>query len=253
MCLIVFGWQAHPDYPLVVAANRDEFHDRPSDAAAFWQDHPEIFGGRDRQAGGTWLAAHRNAKFAAVTNIREPGAPPGLRSRGELTANFLAQSRRPLEFAEEIDGTAYAGFNLLLADQDELVYLSNRPASGIDALQVLAPGIYGLSNHRLDTPWPKLVQARAAFTAALPHLPASEDFFALLADRQVVRDAALLDTGVPLAWERLLSAVFVHSPEYGTRASTLYWRKATGEALLLEKSFAADGQETQFSQISTGV
>lgn len=253
MCLILAGWQVHPDYPLVVAANRDEFYARPTDAAAFWHDHPDVFGGRDRQAGGTWLAAHRDGRFAAVTNVREPGVPAGKLSRGKLTAGFLRQSLAPEDFAAGIACQDYSGFNLLLADMNTLLYLSNRHAAGEPDVRILPPGIYGMSNQRLDTPWPKLVQARAAFAAALASLPASEAFFALLADRQIAPDHELPDTGVPLEWERLLSTVFVTSSAYGTRASTLYLRNRAGAALLLEKSFAPGGEEIQLSQISTGV
>lgn len=249
MCLILVGWQVHPDYPLVVAANRDEFYARATAAAAFWPDVPEILGGRDLQAGGTWLGATRSGRFAAVTNVREPGTPPGRRSRGELTSRFLHSSQSPIDYAEALVADDYAGYNLLLADTQTLVYASNR---GI-ASRALEPGIYGLSNHRLDTPWPKLLKARESFAQALATLPKEQAFFSLLADRRVEADENLPDTGVPLAWERLLSAVFVHSPDYGTRASTLLMRNHAGIVLLHEKSFAADGDEFQSSRISTAV
>lgn len=249
MCLILVGWQVHPDYPLVVAANRDEFYARPTAAAAFWPEVPEVLGGRDLQAGGTWLGATRSGRFAAVTNVREPGTPPGRRSRGDLTSSFLLSSQSPIDYAAALVADDYAGYNLLLADTQTLVYASNR---GITS-QALEPGIYGLSNHRLDTPWPKLLKARESFVQALATLPEEQAFFSLLADRRVEADENLPDTGVPLAWERLLSAVFVHSSDYGTRASTLLLRDRTGIVLLHEKSFAADGDEFQSSRISTAV
>jgi len=249
MCLILVGWQLHPDYPLVVAANRDEFHARPTAAAAFWDDAPSVLGGRDLEAGGTWLGATRDGRFAAVTNVREPGAAPGKRSRGELTAAFLCGRQSAAAYAEALEPGDYAGFNLLLDDDETLVYASNRDT----AQRTLPPGIYGLSNHRLDTPWPKLLKARENFSRALAGLPDESAFFALLADRSVEADEHLPNTGVPLAWERLLSAVFVHSADYGTRASTLLLRDRAGQVVLHEKSFAADGTEVQSSRISTAV
>jgi len=248
MCLILVGWQVHPAYPLVVAANRDEFHARPTASAAFWDD-AQVFGGRDLEAGGTWLGASRDGRFAAVTNVREPGAAKGKRSRGELTARFLLDQQAAQTYAEALTPDDYSGFNLLLGDRETLAYVSNRDPGH----QILNPGVYGLSNHRLDTPWPKLLKARENFSRALDRLPDETAFFELLADRSIEADDRLPDTGVPLAWERLLSAVFVQSPDYGTRASTLLLRNAAGDMVLYEKSFAADGSETQSSRISTAV
>lgn len=249
MCLIVVGWHVHPDYPLVVAANRDEFHARPTAAAARWADAPQVGAGRDLEAGGTWLGIAPGGRFAAVTNVREPGQPPGQYSRGALTADFLRSTVRAADYAAGIDGQAYAGFNLLLGDGQALWYLSNRDGPP----RALPPGIYGLSNRSLDTPWPKLVQARTAFAEALRSLPDEAACFALLADRSTVDDADLPSTGVPLAWERLLSAIFVCSERYGTRASTLVLQETTGHSTLIERSFDASGKETQSSRISTGV
>ena len=249
MCLIVVGWRAHPEYPLVVAANRDEFYARPTADAARWPDAPDVFGGIDLEAGGTWLGIGRDGRFAAVTNVREPGAAKGRLSRGLLTRNFLLSDRSAAEYAGAIDGADYAGFNLLLGDGQALWYLSNRDGPP----RALPPGIYGLSNRSLDTPWPKLVQARTAFAEALRSLPDEAACFALLADRSTVDDADLPSTGVPLAWERLLSAIFVCSERYGTRASTLVLQETTGHSTLIERSFDASGKETQSSRISTGV
>lgn len=249
MCLILVGWQVHPAYPLVVAANRDEFHARPTAPAAFWDDDARVFGGRDLEAGGTWLGATRDGRFAALTNVREPGATKGKRSRGELTARFLLDQQAAQIYAEALTPGDYSGFNLLLGDRETLAYVSNRDPGH----QILNPGVYGLSNHRLDTPWPKLLKARENFSRALDRLPDETAFFELLADRSIEADDRLPDTGVPLAWERLLSAVFVQSPDYGTRASTLLLRNAAGDMVLYEKSFAADGREIQSSRISTAV
>lgn len=249
MCLIVVGWQVHADFPLVVAANRDEFHARPTAQAGRWPAAPQVIGGRDLEAGGTWLGMTEGGRFAAVTNVREPGAATGKRSRGHLPRDFLLADMSAGEYAQEIANEDFAGFNLLLADGKELVYCSNREAKP----RTLAPGIYGISNHRLDTPWPKLQTARQKFSVALADLPAEKAFFDLLADRHIVADDRLPKTGVPLDWERLLSAIFVQSANYGTRASTVAWQRSDGRLRLHERSFGPNGEALQSSVISTAV
>ncbi len=247
MCLIVVGWRVHPDYPLVVAANRDEFHARPSAVAGYWPDAAEIIGGRDLEAGGTWLGLTVTGRFAAITNVREPGMAKGSVSRGALTSEFLRSDASAIEYARKIDGALYSGFNLLLSDGETLTYASNRDG----AARTLAPGVYGLSNHLLDTPWPKLIQARQAFNNAMQCLPDDAAFFDLLADRSLAPDELLPKTGISLDWERLLSAVFVQSDTYGTRCSTLAWVSKAGGVRLHERSFSPDGRPTQSSLIST--
>ena len=249
MCLIVVGWRVHPDYPLVVAANRDEYYARPTAIAARWPDVPQIIGGIDLEAGGTWLGITESARFAAVTNVREPNMAKAASSRGALTRDFLLSNMPAGDFAQQIEGSHYAGFNLLLSDGESLLYCSNRDGKP----RALPPGIYGLSNHLLDSPWPKLVQARQRFTAALQHLPEEAAFFELLADQTIVEDDKLPQTGVPLEWERLLSAVFVKSENYGTRASTLLWQGSDGTLKLHEQSFGPNGQALQSSVISTSL
>ena len=249
MCLILVAWQTHPDYPLVVAANRDEFHARPTAALAHWPDVPQVVAGRDLEAGGTWLGITEAGRFAAVTNVREPGKPRGQASRGGLTADFLRGDTSPGDYATAMDGSAYSGFNLLLADRNQLWYRSNRDG----AARALPPGIYGVSNHLLDTPWPKLATAKARFGEALAALPNADALFGILTDREIVPDEHLPATGVSLEWERLLSAIFVQSPSYGTRASTVLLRHADGSAHIEERSFGADGEPLQSSVISTGV
>lgn len=239
MCLILLAWQAHPDYPLVVAANRDEFFARPTAAAGFWPDAPQVLAGRDLEAGGTWLGVSREQRFAALTNYRDgTGQIPGARSRGALVADFLTGRQSPQAYLDTVGDRAsdYSGFNLFVGDAEHLAYCSNRDEGQV---RWLAPGIYGLSNHLLDTPWPKLASARAAFAAALQTLPLAAPFFTLLADREIVADSHLPETGVPLAWERILSAVFVSSEHYGTRASTLLTRRRDGLITLQERSFGA--------------
>lgn len=247
MCLIVVGWRVHPDYLLVVAANRDEFYARPTAPLARWSDAPEVIGGLDREAGGTWLGISKSGRFAAVTNVREPGMAKGTRSRGALTRGFLTARLSAEEYAAGIDGDQYSGFNLLLGDGDTLVYCSNRDGQP----RPLAPGVYGLSNHLLDSPWPKLVAARERFAQAIPRLPDESAFFDLLADQTIIADENLPSTGVPIEWERLLSAIFVKSESYGTRASTLVWQDADGNITVHENNFGPHGRPLQSSVIST--
>lgn len=218
MCLIVFAWQVHPDTPLVVAANRDEFHARATAPARFWPEAPALLAGRDLAAGGTWMGVTRDGRFAALTNFREPGAPQGSRSRGLLVSEYLLTDADPLSYAEAVaaDGGHYSGFNLLLADADTLVVVSNRGTPPT----VLPPGVYGLSNHLLDSAWPKVIRAREALRVAVA-APTVEGLMALLADDAAAPDDELPDTGVGLHMERLLAPPFIRSAAYGTRSSTV--------------------------------
>jgi uncharacterized protein with NRDE domain len=259
MCLILLAWHVHPDYPLVVAANRDEFFARPSAPAAFWPQTPDVLAGRDMEAGGTWLGISRQQRFSALTNYREGGKQlPEAPSRGALVADFLAGNVDPEGYLAALvaGGADYNGFNLFVGDGRRLGYYSNR---GVGP-RWLVPGIYGLSNHLIDTPWPKLAAAKAAFAAALANLPTPDAFFNLLADREIVPDTHLPETGVPREWERILSAVFVSSPNYGTRTSTLLTTHKTGLVTLIERSFGPQATPLgevreifQSSLISTGV
>lgn len=262
MCLILVAWQSHPDYPLVVAANRDEFFARPSAEAAFWNEAPDVLAGRDLEAGGTWLGISRQGRFAALTNYREGGKQkPAAPSRGALVADFLAGNIEPETYLAGLaaHGADFNGFNLFVSDGQTLGYYANRGAGPL----ALPPGIYGLSNHLLDTPWPKLAAAKTAFTQALTSLPAEAPFFDLLADREIIRDEHLPETGVPLEWERCLSAIFVNSPNYGTRASTVLTVRKDGLTTFVERSFCPAAQplgevREQFqhvyaSEISTAV
>ncbi|EWC43221.1 NRDE family protein [Stutzerimonas stutzeri] len=238
MCLIVFAWRPGHAQPLVVAANRDEFHARPSLPLAPWEDAPWIIGGRDLQAGGTWMAATADGRFAAVTNIRAPGQPAGRRSRGELPERFLRGQQSPGDYVAALADhrDEYAGFNLLLGDRNELWYLNahtGRP-------QALESGVYGLSNAALNTPWPKLKKAREALADELDQ-PAPERLLMLLADPHPAADHELPQTGVPLEWERRLSSIFIASADYGTRASTALIRHADGALEIVERSFGPPG------------
>jgi uncharacterized protein with NRDE domain len=220
MCLILVAWRVHPDYPLVVAANRDEFFARPTAPAAFWKDAPQVLAGRDLEAGGTWMGITRGRRFAALTNFRDPAqmrkdAP----SRGRLVADFLTGNDAPQAYLEGIAGYGGCcnGYNLLVGDGEALWWASNMGGEP----RKLEPGMYGVSNHLLDTPWPKVGAGKTALAAAIDRLPDDQALFELLRDEGIHPDDALPKTGVPLEWERLLSSAFVKSPGYGTRGSTL--------------------------------
>ena len=248
MCLIVFAWEAHPDYRMVLAGNRDEFHGRPAQALHWWPDRPGVLAGRDLQAGGTWLAASRNGRFSTVTNYREnQRSRPGLRSRGDLVTDFVAGNQPPGKYLQSLDGERYAGFSLLLTDGVELWSGSNRG----DAPARLASGIYGLSNAALDTPWPKLVRTRDGLAKMLGNDRVNEtELSRLLADRTPAA-AHEIDAGdLPFALARTVSSPFIVSKDYGTRCTTtLIWTVA-GKVTLTEQSFDPAGNsvgEARFS------
>lgn len=219
MCTLLFAWQVDPARPLIVAANRDEFHGRPTAPAQRWADAPRVFAGRDLLAGGTWLGVGPGSRFAALTNVREPGVavPAEARSRGELVAEFLRGDEAPGDYLARLDPAQYAGFNLVVADARALWYLSNRSGPA----RALGPGVYGISNAALDTPWPKVVRGRERLAALVAAGAATtEALLDLLADRAPAADAELPDTGVGLALERMLSPLCIVGPDHGTRSST---------------------------------
>lgn len=238
MCLIVFAWRPDHAQPLIVAANRDEFYARPSLPLAQWPETPQVHAGRDQEAGGTWLGIGANGRFAALTNIRDPHRPPGRRSRGELVARFLTGEVPIDDYLAEVVARSpeYGGFNLLVGNMHELWHFNARESEAV----MLQPGIYGVSNASLDTPWPKLLRAKAALSAALDD-PRPEALLALLSDPQTAPFAELPDTGVGLATETLLSSVFIASQSYGTRASTALIVHADGSRHLVERSFGPYG------------
>jgi len=211
MCLIVLAWRAHPELPLIVAANRDEFHARPAAPAAFWEDHPEILAGRDLEARGTWMGVSRSGRFAAVTNYRGAREPRAVESRGALVSRFLGSDPAPKAYVAALKKSLYSGFNLLATDGEELWWMSNRDG----APRRLAPGVYGLGNALLDSP--EVEPAKREFAAAIEPAPAVEPLFSALAKARIV------------------------NPEYGTRCSTVLLQ---GERIrYAERSFAADGAE----------
>lgn len=240
MCVIYFSFGQRVDYPLVLLANRDEFYDRPTAPAERWDDAPQIFAGRDLVAGGTWLGVTDSGRFAAVTNYRNPDAAKGSRSRGSLVADFLRSSEpaEPYLTTVQQEVADYSGFNLLVgevtAGTKEILYYSNRGS----AIRRLGPGIYGLSNHLLDTDWPKLRRGKERFRELLQtnELPKRE-FFALLADDALADDNELPETGIGYEREKLLSAIFIKSPIYGTRSSTILTINGNFEPELDERVF----------------
>lgn len=247
MCLIAFAYDAHPAFRLVVAANRDEFYARPTAPAGWWADAPQVLAGRDLRDGGTWMGVTRGGRFAAVTNFRDPGFAQleGAPSRGALVADFLRGTADAEAYAHDLAGRAaqYNGFNLLVGDGGGLFYLSNR-AEGVRRLE---PGVYGLSNHLLDTPWPKVLRAKRSLADALDQARDADDgwesgLWEMLADRVIAADDDLPDTGVGAERERLLSPPFIASDVYGTRASTMLTMASVGEVRLVERS-VAPGQE----------
>ena len=252
MCLLVFAWQTCPDHPLVFAGNRDELHARPDLAAGIWEDAPQVLGGRDLEAGGTWLGVTGNGRFAVVTNYREGPNPKKMqRSRGELSADFLRGAMAPQIYLQDVRRRAreYAAFSLIVGDADTLWYFSNRSPRAPFAV---APGIHGLSNHLLDTPWPKVSLSMARLEALLAEgVPVTEPLFQLLADRTPASIETLPDTGIGVQHELLASSVFVAHEMYGTRCSSVILRARGGEWCFAERRFDAAGRtlETRYFQL----
>lgn len=243
MCLLVIAWRAHADLPLVIAANRDEFHARPSAPLGWWQPEERLLAGRDLSAGGTWLGITRDGRVGALTNFRDPrGALPDAPSRGSLIPRFAASPASPHRYLQELlpEAVEFAGFNLLVGDGNELGYLANRPEP---QFQPLMPGIYGLSNHLLDTPWPKLTRLRERVREVLGQgVAPAEALFDLLTDREPAFGPEMPDSLGDPALDRALSAPFVVNPRYGTRCSTVVILDRAGRVRAEERLFGPDGR-----------
>lgn len=246
MCLILLAWKMDDRFPLVLAANRDEFYDRPSAPAAFWEEQPDLLAGRDLREGGTWLGITRTGRLAALANYRDPASvKAGAPSRGRLVGDYLRGSERPESYLDRIaPAGSFNGFNLLVGNPDELFCFSNRGGR-----RRVEPGLHGLSNRLLDTPWPKVARGKAALGALLTQQWTPESLLALLADRSRPADESLPDTGVGLEWERILSPSFIVSPVYGTRSSTVLLVDRGGEVTFIERVFngGADPRTVRFS------
>ena len=241
MCLIAFAWQMSKHHRLTLIGNRDEFHRRPTRPLDWWddQEQPELLAGRDLEAGGTWLGATRDGRFAAVTNIRAPSAAKAPRSRGQLPLDFLQGSQTPAAFMQQLAAQLhdYTGFNLIIGDLSELWFLNSLDGQP----RALEPGVYGLSNADLDSPWPKTRTLREALAAA-PDAD-SEQLLTLLADSRSYADDQLPATGISLEWERMLAPAFITgNREYGTRASSLLRISQDGGISMIEKRFGPFGQ-----------
>jgi uncharacterized protein with NRDE domain len=228
MCLIGLAWQVHPRYRLVVAANRDEFVDRPTAPAQWWDDHPGVFGGRDARAGGTWMAVTRSGRFAALTNVRRGDEASGedKPSRGHLVARFVADAMTAQDYVASLLVSDYAGFNLVVCDGSELWWCDDAGAS-----EPLLPGVHTVSNASLDTPWPKTRRLSERMAMALG-VDASDDalsdeLFDALADRTVAADDDLPPGELPLERRRALSAGMIVTDDYATRASSVVLMGAT--------------------------
>jgi uncharacterized protein with NRDE domain len=248
MCLIAFAWKAHPDYPLIVGANRDEWHDRPTLPAAWWADHPDILAGRDLKAGGTWLGISRRGRFAALTNFRDPSdrksdAP----SRGQLVSDFLAGTASVQGYLRELQVVAplYQGFNLLIGDGNAIQYFSSRTSEIFD----VPAGVHALSNHMLNEPWPKVERAKSALDAVIraqmPGEARQMAIHAFLSDQKRAPDTALPNTGVGQEWERVLSPAMIVTEKYGTRCSTVLAIASNGEVAFEERTRDHAGKVTR--------
>ena len=242
MCLVVVAFRVDAEYPLIVAGNRDEFHARPTRDAGWWSDAPEVLGGRDLQAGGTWLGVHRAGRFATVTNFRDADMPnPKLRSRGELVSGFLRSPLPPAEYLRTITAESYAGFNLLVSDATSLAYLSNRGGG----LHELPAGIYGLSNATLDTPWEKVERSKSRLDRLLAAGSSNDtELMRLLDDRQKGAASEVKSDRLPFATAHAITAPFIVLPDYGTRCSTVVRASVDGSWTLLERRFDPAGKQS---------
>ncbi len=254
MCLILLAYDCHPAYRLVVAANRDEFLARPTAPAAFWDDAPHLLAGRDLLEGGTWLGITRSGRFAALTNYRDPAAYRQEKpSRGRLVSDFLRSDLTIPSYRELLhrEGRRYNGFNLIFGTTEELWYFSSRENLSVP----LTPGIHGLSNHLLDTPWPKVSRGREALARLIAPGGAidPDDLFALLADTTPAPDHLLPDTGVGIERERLLSPLFISTPAYGTRSSTVLLLGRDGQATFRERTFDAGKEQPRTGVFRFGI
>lgn len=243
MCLVLLAWREHANYSCVIAANRDELHSRPAVAAHWWPSRPPILAGRDLSAGGTWLGVTRSGRFAALTNYRDPEQRrTGTPSRGTLVTSILMSGdtiEQSLEYLSRVSAD-YNGFNLLFSDGARLAIYESVPGIGRE----LGPGIYGLSNHLLDTPWPKVQTAKSRLSRALSESATSAAVLELLKDDEPAPDEQLPRTGLSLSWERLLSSAFVRAPDYGTRCSTVVRIDESRRACFDEWTWDAKGVET---------
>lgn len=244
MCLITFAYQQHPEYPFIMVANRDEFYARPTKDMHYWQEHNDILAGIDLEQRGTWLGINKAGKFTTVTNFREgQNNKIGLKSRGHLTRRFLTQDISANTYLEELQtsGSEFSGFNLLLGDYSGLYYSSNKGAES----RKLSPGVYGLSNAYLDTPWPKVLQAKQHLQEALQNDINIEALGNILSSTRPAEDKDLPNTGISYQWEKHLSSCFINIESYGTRATTVLLQNKEGVMQIAEFRFDQSGKTGQ--------
>ncbi len=236
MCLIVFSYDQHPKYKLILAANRDEFYERPTTAMHYWDEHPDLLAGKDLKAGGTWLGLHKAGRFAALTNYRDltikKEDPP---SRGHLVKDFLLKEEEPERYLQKLNSDAkrYEGFNLLTMGAEGLYHFSNQT----NEIQPVKPGIHGLSNALLNTPWPKVQKAQQRFSETLQDSFSEEKLFSFLTDTEKAKDEQLPSTGIPFEWEKAISSIFIKTEGYGTRSSTVLTLTYDGEVNIIERRY----------------
>ncbi|MGL1888849.1 MAG: NRDE family protein [Reichenbachiella sp.] len=246
MCTIIFSWKNNPKYDLLVAANRDEFHNRPAAPAHLWTgDHP-FFAGKDLTAGGTWIGVSASKRFAALTNYRDlDSVDTKAPSRGQLTSDFLSNDDNPEDYLKSIrdSNKKYNLFNLLVGNEDELWYYNNIN----NEITLLAPGTYGLSNGLINDPWPKVVNGKNNFSKEFENPDNHEGIFAQLEDKTLAPDEQLPKTGIPYGMEKALSALFIDVVNYGTRCSTIIKSNAL-ETTLIEKTHQLPNQEEGIKQ-----
>lgn len=238
MCLIIFAYDCHPHYRLILAANRDEYFHRPTERAHFWQSNPRVLAGRDLEMLGTWMGITRSGRFAALTNFRDPLAQiTNAKSRGTLVSGFLCMNEYPIRYLQEVELSRdlYNPFNLLVGDLSNLMYYCHQTSE----VKVLKPKIYGLSNHRLDTPWPKVQKSKQALANYIDNktLIESQALFEILADDKMAQDRELPDTGISYEFEKLLSSIFIQGTDYGTRSSTVLFIDRDDRVTFKERSF----------------
>jgi uncharacterized protein with NRDE domain len=244
MCLILLSYKMHPDYRLILAANRDEVYNRPTAPLNYWADHPEVLAGLDLKGNGTWLGVTRSGRIAALTNYRESGPQiENAPSRGMLIRDYLTGNSSPQRYLQAVREAAhtYNGFNLITGDESGIYYYSNRAKQ----VQKLKSGFHGISNHLLDTAWPKVKKGKIGLQSQLNGKEKIDPakIFEILSDRSLPADDELPDTGVSLQWERILSPLFIISPDYGTRSSSIVLIAKSGQVTIMERTFFNTGNE----------
>ncbi|MEM0940038.1 MAG: NRDE family protein [Bacteroidota bacterium] len=243
MCLITFAYHIHPKYKFILSANRDEFYVRPTSTACWWKDHPEVLGGRDLEAMGTWMGVNKNGRFAAVTNYRDlKNIKPDAKSRGHLPTDFILGKDSPEAYALKVhrEGDQYNGFNLLLMDE-EIAYVSNYSEETYE----LGFGLYGISNALLDSPWPKVEKAKSSLEKLIQKDFQIEDLIEIMMDTETAPDHSLPETGLDYLREKALSSMYIQAPDYGTCCTTAILIDFDGNVEFVEKSFPVGNRKKQ--------